>query len=288
MRVLLTGGNGFIGRHVRFALEQIGVEVFVAGRRASFGDKNYIQADLLNQEDRIMLIQNIKPTHFIHLAWYVEHGKYSQSLENIRWLESTCHLAEIFCTNGGKQIIISGSCMEYDWNYGLLSEDLTPTNSKTVYGVAKNATRRIVGQICSQHGVSMAWGRIFFLYGKYENRERLIPSLIEVFQNKRKPFGINGAAFRDFLHVSDVAEGFVKLLTTQANGVYNLCSGEPSRLADVVTTLASLLDADPDPVLALATERPGEPPLLVGENLKLKALGWRPTLNLAQGLEHCL
>ena len=140
----------------------------------------------------------------------------------------------------------------------------------------------------AQHQVPCAWGRIFLPYGQGESASRLIPSLIDVFRGEREPFGVNATAYRDFLHVSDVAAGFVRLLTTGASGAYNICSGEPVRLADVVRTLASLLGTDPEPVLALTTERPGEPPLLVGENLKLKALGWQPALTLAHGLERTL
>jgi nucleoside-diphosphate-sugar epimerase len=52
--------------------------------------------------------------------------------------------------------------------------------------------------------------------------------------------------------------------------------------------LARLLEADPQPVLELAGERPGEPLLLVGENLKLRTLGWAPALSLEQGLQQTL
>jgi nucleoside-diphosphate-sugar epimerase len=142
--------------------------------------------------------------------------------------------------------------------------------------------------VCAQHQMPCAWGRIFLPYGDGESASRLIPSLIEVFRGVRAPFGVNATAYRDFLHASDVAEGFVRLLTAGASGAYNICSGEPVRLAEVVTTLASLLNAGPEPILALTAERPGEPHLLVGENLKLKVLGWRPALTLAQGLERML
>ena len=288
MRVLLTGGSGFVGRYVLKALQHQGIEVVTVGRVRAQPSVPFIEADLLSVTDFGPLVQQAQATHLLHLAWYAEHGKYWTSPLNLRWAEATTRLVEAFCAAGGQQVVIAGTCAEYDWAHGYCREDSTPLTPATLYGTAKDATRRLVMAVCAQHQVSCAWGRIFLPFGRGESTSRLIPSLIDVFRGVRAPFGVNATAYRDFLHASDVAEGFVRLLTTGASGAYNICSGEPVRLTEVVTTLASLLRAAPESVLALTTERPGEPSLLVGENLKLKALGWRPALTLAQGLERTL
>lgn len=288
MRVLLTGASGFIGRYVLSALQQHGIEMVAVCRTRPQPSVPFIEADLLNACDFAHLLQQARATHLLHLAWYAEHGKYWTSPMNLRWLEATTRLVEAFCAVGGQQVVMAGTCAEYDWTHGYCREDSTSLNPATFYGTAKDATRRLVMAVCAQHQVPCAWGRIFLPFGQGESTSRLIPSLIEVFQGARAPFGVNAHAYRDFLHASDVAEGFVRLLTTEASGAYNVCSGEPRRLDEVVTTLASLLGADPTPVLALTTERPGEPPLLVGESLKLRSLGWQPALTLAQGLERSL
>ncbi|HIJ89304.1 MAG: NAD(P)-dependent oxidoreductase [Desulfobulbaceae bacterium] len=288
MRVLLTGASGFVGRYVLRALQHRGIEVVVVGRARMQASVTFVEADLLSITDFAPLQEKTQATHLLHLAWYAEHGKYWTSPLNLRWAEATTRLVEAFCAAGGQQVVLAGTCAEYDWTHGYCREDSTPLNPATFYGSAKDATRRLVRVVCDQHQVPCAWGRIFLPFGLGESASRLIPSLIEVFRGVRAPFGVNLMAYRDFLYASDVAEGFVRLLTQGACGAYNVCSGEPTRLVEVVTTVASLLGADPEPVLALATERPGEPPLLVGENLKLKMLGWRPALTLTQGLEHML
>lgn len=288
MRVLLTGASGFIGRHVLMALQQQGIEVVAVGRTRLPLPVEQIAADLLGVTDFAPLLREAEATHLLHLAWYAEHGKYWTSPLNLRWAEATTRLVEAFCAAGGRQVVAAGTCAEYDWTHGYCREDGTPLNPATLYGVAKDASRRLVMAVCAHHRVPCAWGRIFLPFGAGEASARLIPSLVEVFRGKRAPFGVNALAYRDFLHASDVAEGFVRLLTGGASGAYNVCSGEPVRLAEVVTTLASLLGADPEPALALTTERPGEPILLIGECLKLKGLGWAPTLNLRQGLERSI
>lgn len=285
MKVAVTGASGFIGHYILAVLQQQGIESVAVGRRRPRLAKSFIEADLLAVADFTEILQQAQATHLLHLAWYAEHDKYWTSRLNLRWAEATTRLVEDFCADGGKQVVIAGTCAEYDWTYGYCREDSTLLNPATLYGVAKDATHRLVMAVCAEHQVPCAWGRIFLPYGQGESASRLIPSLIEVFRGLRAPFGVNATAYRDFLHASDVAEGFVRLLTTGASGAYNVCSGEPVRLSEIVTTLASLLGAGPESVLALTTERPGETPLLVGENLKLKALGWRPALTLAQGLE---
>jgi len=287
MRVLLTGASGFLGRYVLESLCRQSVEMVIIGRRPVLGNcfADFIAADLLSTTDFAALVKESGATHLLHLAWYAEHGRYWTSSLNLRWVEATFRLVEAFSEAGGKQVVVAGSCAEYDWSYGYCREDSTPLVPATLYGVSKDAARRLVMSVCAQYQVPCAWGRVFLPFGTGEDNQRLIPSLIEVFRGKRLPFGVNTAAYRDFLHASDVAEGFFSLLRSGMSGAFNISSAEPVRLGDVVCELARLLGADPQVVLGLAADRPGEPPLLVGDNLKLKALGWQPSLLLAQGLE---
>lgn len=288
MKVLLTGASGFIGRYVLSALQRNGIEVVTVGRTQIQLAVQFIEADLLSVNNFYPLLHQAQATHLLHLAWYAEHGKYWTSNLNLRWAEATTRLVEAFCTSDGQQVVIAGTCAEYDWKDGFCREDNTPLNPASLYGTAKDTTRRMVMAISAQYQVPCAWGRIFLPYGYGESANRLIPSLIDVFRGNRDPFAVNATAYRDFLHITDVADGFVRLITAGASGTYNICSSEPVRLGEVVTTLASMLIADPEPVLSLTKECSLEPDLLVGQNMKLKALGWRPLLTLEQGLENSI
>jgi len=287
MRVALTGANGFLGGYVLEALRHRGIDTVLLGRTRpadnAYGD--YIQVDLLRTPDFPRLLQAASATHLLHLAWFAEHGAFWTSPLNLRWVEATNRLVEAFCEAGGKGVVAAGTCAEYDWSQGTCREDSTPLNPSSLYGTAKDAARRIAAAICRQHHVPCAWGRVFYPYGIGEDARRLIPSLIEVFQERRPPFPVNTQALRDLLHASDVAEGFLALLGTGADGAYNISCGEPISLAHVVREVARLLGGDPEKILRAATGRPEEPLLLVGDNLKLRSLGWQPRLSLPKGLE---
>lgn len=290
MKVLLTGAGGFLGNHVLANLHQRGIDVVALGRRRPPGLENhdFIQHDLLTSDGIGEKVAAAGATRLLHLAWITEHGEYWTSPLNLRWVEATTRLLEAFCRAGGQQVVVAGTCAEYDWSHGYCREDSTPLAPATLYGIAKDASRRLAAAICAQHGIPFAWGRVFIPYGEGEDSRRLIPALIDVFAGRRAPFGVNATAFRDFLHASDAAEGLVTLMLSGASGAYNISSGAPAEIRCVVEQVARQMASDPQPVLALASERTGEPPLLVGENLKLKALGWQPRYTLAEGLRRTI
>ncbi len=288
MRVLLTGASGFLGRYVLGSLQKKGISTAVVGRTmpATVSKADFIQADLLAFPDYRSLLANSGATHLLHLAWYVEHGKYWTSPLNLRWSESSVRLVEAFCESGGQKVVMAGTCAEYDWAHGFCKEDVTPLRPTTLYGIAKDATRRLSIAVCAMYQIPFAWGRIFLPYGVGEDSRRLIPSLVEVFQGKKPPFGVNASAYRDFLHADDLAEGFIKLLPSEVSGAYNICSGQPVQICEAVRQIAQALKSDPQSILQLSTERPGEPLMLVGDNQKLKALGWQQAHSLANVLGH--
>ena len=276
MRVLITGASGFIGRHVLNCLKSSNIDVVLVGRArpaAYLGD--FIKADLLGTTDFNNLLSKANATHLIHLAWYAEHGSYWTSSLNLRWVEASIKLAEAFCEAGGQHIVAAGTCAEYDWNYGYCIEEKTPLIPNTLYGASKDATRRLLMSLCATHKVTCSWGRVFMPYGPGEDSRRLIPALNNVFSLKQPPFVVGSYSFRDLLHVEDVAAAFVKLLASGAHGEFNICSGIPTQISEVINLLAKARNQDPSIIFEHSAIRIGEPLMLIGENTKLTSLGWK-------------
>ena len=292
MKVLLTGASGYLGRYVLQALQRQGIRT-VSVRHSAAVDTatgETLQADLLSPTGAEELVARAQATHLLHLAWYVEHGQYWRSPRNFEWVQASIRLVDAFCRQGGSHVVAAGTCAEYDWSQeGLMCEGVTPYHPNTPYGVCKDATRRLLQSLSELHGVRFAWGHIFFPCGLDEAPGRLIPSLIRVFRGQMPAFGVNTAAVRGMLPVTDAAQAFVQMLVhPQASGAYNICSGTPTRIEEVVRLLAAECGANPETLLQLTSARPGDPAMLLGDNQRLRALGWHMQSSLEQCLEETI
>lgn len=290
-KVLVTGATGFIGRQCLPLLLRQGYEVHaVSSKTVSAIDENinWHQADLLDSAQMRTLLENVAPSHLLHLAWHVVPGKWatSSTRENFHWLQSGLHLIRSFHEAGGIRLVMAGSCTEYDWDYGYCSEYLTPRQPNTYYGKCKRALQLLLEEYSDEVGLSSAWGRIFFLYGPYENKVRLVSSVIRSLLLGEKAKCTHGNQIRDFLYVEDVADAFVALLESEVEGAVNIASGEPLSLKDLVQMIGKKLDRL-DLVHMGAIQVPDhEKPLVVGDVTRLsKELMWFPKYSLAEGID---
>lgn len=276
-RVLVTGGGGFVGSHVLAPLRERGFEVF-APRSA--------EIDLLTPDGAQRAVELARPTHLLHLAWYAEHGHFWASEENLRWVEASLRLLRAFAAAGGQRAVVAGTCAEYAWDLeDDLREDVTALLPATLYGAAKHALRTVAAPWAGQAGVSLAWGRIFFLHGPGEAPGRLVASVARALAAGQPAETSSGTREIDLLHVADVGAAFAALLDAETTGPVNVASGAGCSIREVVEALAAIagrpdllrVGARPDP--------PGEPPRLVGDVTRLREeIGWRPALSLEEGL----
>lgn len=287
MKVLVTGASGFIGRNVVAQLVRDGVEVVAAGRRPSYtlAGAAFKVVDLLTPGDPAALIAAVKPTHLIHLAWNAEPGKFWTASDNLDWSAATFALIRAFTDAGGVRAILAGSCAEYDWTGpGLLGEGSTIAPA-TLYGTVKDATRRAVCAYGNQTGVSIAWGRVFWLYGPGEARNRLVSDVAAALAKGIPVETTNGHQQRDFLHVEDVAGAFVAAMHSDYRGPFNIGSGSPVPVRNLIETLATQLDRH-DLVHFGARPTPaGDPPLIAADTTILReSIGFAPRYDLPSGL----
>ena len=291
-RVVLTGASGFIGSHCLEPLQSLGYEVHAVSSRdrpESTG-VTWHRCDLLDRAAGAALIARVKPTHLLHLAWYVVPGKLISSPENFAWVQASFDLIRAFAEHGGTRLVVAGSGYEYDWNYGYCSERLTPTVPNTVYGSCKQALNLLVqALLAGQSGLSAAWGRVFFLYGPREHPDRLVSSVIRSLHAAQPARCSHGRQIRDYMHVQDVADGLVALLESRVEGAVNVSSGQASTLRDIVLSIGRLIDR-PDLIqLGAIPARANDTPLVVGENSRLIGeVGWTQRFELEQGLQHTI
>jgi nucleoside-diphosphate-sugar epimerase len=292
-RILLTGANGFIGRQCIPLLQEVGFEIhaLTPDNKKIYGtDGIYWHVGDLFDRDRIAgLITEIQATHLLHLAWFTEPGIYWDDERNLNWVEVSLKLVRSFAEAGGKRLVLAGSCAEYDWNYGYCSESITPLRPATLYGTCKNSLNQIVDRYAQLSGLRYTWGRIFYLYGPYENEQRLVPYIIRSLLEHKVAECTHGNQVRDFLHVTDVARAFVSLIRSDVEGPVNIASGIPVTLREIIYMIGNKLGRSHLCNLGIKPVHKNDPPLLVADVRRLRdEVKWEPSITLDWGINQTI
>lgn len=289
MKVLVTGASGFIGFHCCNQLSALGYEVHaVSSKLQTDITVQWHKVDLLDSEQIRDLINTIRPTHLLHLAWYVEPNKYWTSIKNLHWVKASLNLFEEFSKSGGKRIVVSGSCAEYDWGFSNYCEDSTPLNPNSLYGVCKHSLQLMLSSYASLTELSFAWGRIFSIYGPREHPKRLFASVIQGLLEGKNVECKSGDLIRDYLHVEDVASAFVELLKNDINGPINIASGEGFLLKDIVKIIEAKTERYDLLNIEAGALSSGIPQSIIADTRRIIATGWKPKFNINSGLDHTI
>ena len=284
-RLLFTGAGGFIGRRAVPYLLERGFEVHAVDvRPIELAGCTAHTANLLDAFEVKRVVAAVRPTHLLHLAWYVEHGKFWTSPDNTRWVEASIALLREFAAQDGRRVLTAGTCSEYETGHALCVEDETPCRPATLYGACKYALSVLQSAICRQMGVSSAWARVFFLYGPGEPERKLVSSVITSLLRGETAATTHGEQVRDFLHVEDVARALVAVLDSDLEGNVNIGSGEPVTQRQVVETIASLIGKSELLQLGAVPAGANDPTHLIPDVRRLKTTGFTPKHTLESGV----
>lgn len=301
MRILVTGGAGYIGSHTTAALLAEGFEVvvldsLVKGHRAAIPTgARFVQGDI---GDRALLDRLFSETPIdavLHFAAFIEAGE-SMKAPEVFFQNNTARtlaLLEAMLAHDVKRFVFSSTAAVYgDPEYTPIDEEhpKAPTNA---YGASKLEVERVLEWLCRLRGLGATSLRYFNASGCSEARgedhrpeTHLIPLLLEVAMGRRpalKLFGRtyptpDGTCVRDYIHVEDLASAHVLALKTLVPGerrAFNLGNGTGFSNLQVIET-AREVTGHPIPVED-ADPRPGDPALLIASSDKARReLGWEP------------
>lgn len=284
--VLVTGASGFVGRQVLKYLQGQNFKVHVAHRNTAVypDDVTAHPIDLLLPGGVERLMEAIRPTHLLHLAWDVLPGQFWSARNNLDWVVASLQLYRAFAQNGGERAVFTGTCAEYDWNSDWLDEETTPRKPVSLYGVAKNALFELI-TAAGAPNVTFAWARLFFLYGPGESKGRLVPDVMTAIQRGVEVPCSPGSQERDFLHVDDAARALATVLASDYQGAVNIASGTCQPVRQLVEKIGALTGR---PELIRFGARPApenEPPRLAASTSILRGLGFTPRYDLDEGLK---
>ena len=283
MRIFLTGGSGFIGRHLLPLLEHHEVLCLshAAPAPGATPTRRTIAGDLNTPATFAAELEHFKPECCIHLAW---SGLPDYSLANCRAnLLAGINLFEILGRVGCRRVFAAGTCWEYGKLTGTVTEHLTGRDPN-LFAAFKSALQTIGANLCNSAGSRLAWGRIFFVYGPGQRAASLIPYCYHSFKDSAQPQIANPLGVNDFIYVTDACAAIRTLVECDiTTGIYNIGSGRPTPVWEVVNLVAAQMGL-PAVYREMAAPATG----LWADTAKTSALGWQPRLTLQSGIAQTL
>jgi UDP-glucose 4-epimerase len=293
MRVLVVGGNGFIGSHVVDALLQQSIEVVVFDRspelfRSPLPNVNYVLGDL---NDFLSLENAMSPVidGVVHVAWkaapLMSNDNPISDLENLAWsikLLELCVKKKI-----GKLVFASSGGTVYGAPMILPIPEDHPTEPICSYGIAKLAIEKYLNLYNRLSGLATIILRIANPYGVRQSPDS-VQGVVPVFIGKMiqgKPLTVwgNGSVVRDFLDVRDVARLFVLALKSEVTGVFNVGSGIGTSINELLELLSLHLGVKPQ--ISRQHSRTFDVQTVILDCRKAKSVySWEPRITLAEGL----
>ncbi|MBI2196407.1 NAD-dependent epimerase/dehydratase family protein [Candidatus Daviesbacteria bacterium] len=295
MKVLVTGGAGFIGSHVNKLLLDQGHSVTVIddlskGYQASVDPRaNFQRVSLENQEE----LKKILPGHdgVIHMASFIEVG---ESVKNpVEFTQNnivgTVKLLEAMKNTGVKKIIFSSSACVYGVPKKLpITEEDPLGEQKNPYGITKITMEEFCKLYHTLHQFDVTILRYFNPYGPGElhfPETHAIPNFVKSALAKTPiPLFWKGEQVRDFIYIDDLAEAHVLALPLTGLHIYNVGTQTGVKVIDVVKQIFEIVGYEVP--IDDKGERKGDVPTLVASSQKIKKdLGWKVKVSLDEGLQ---
>jgi len=292
MRILITGGTGFIGKPViKSLVENIDkVEVLNLTRSSpnSYSKKvEHFRCDLSNSKTYQAKVEFFEPEVVIHLAWEgIPDFSLDMCIKNI--LSSVSLIEIVTKLKSCKKIITTGSCFEYNNKIGVCNENdyVVP---KDYFTFAKKTILSFLELECNKNNIIYGWARLFYVYGPNQRCGSLIPTLIETLKMNKTPDLRTPKNANDFIHVNDVADAIFKMSSNAfQSGIYNLGSGKATPVLEVskIVELALFNHYFQTKILEDRTVSSEKNSDFFADNQKsYEQFNWMPTLELKEGIK---
>ncbi len=243
MRILLIGMNGFLGRNLAKKLEFENVEILSIVKKEIFRPKNFktLIDDISNLKVKSLnRIKKFKPHVVINLAWQgIPDYSFKNSLINF-----SIHLnffQKIISIKSIRKIIMIGSSWEYLPNSGICSENYKQNNTKP-FVWSKNSIYQYIKKHTIKKKIDFIWLRVFFMYGKYQKKESLMPYIISQLKKNQKPKLLSPNSSNDFIHVDDVCRALILVIKKKKiSGIFNVGCGKQILVRDIYKLILNRL-----------------------------------------------
>ncbi|MDQ1247440.1 MAG: UDP-glucose 4-epimerase [Actinomycetota bacterium] len=304
MRILVTGGAGYIGSVVTAHLVEAGHEVvvldnLVTGHRDAVApEATFVEGDIADASvTGPVLADGIEAV--MHFAAYSLVGESAEHPEKYyrNNVVGTFGLLEAMREAGTPSLVFSSSAATYGEPEVVPITEDAPTRPTNAYGATKLAMDHMIGFYCAAHGLGAVSLRYFNVAGAFGTRgERhavethLIPLVLQVPLGQREAISVfgtdyptpDGTAIRDYIHVNDLSRAHllaVAACTPGEHRIYNLGCGDGFSVREVLEVCREVT-GEPIPAVEVG-RRAGDPARLVASSERIQAeLGWLPEFGL--------
>ncbi|MGW4090551.1 UDP-glucose 4-epimerase GalE [Nocardia sp. NPDC004750] len=302
MRLLVTGGAGYVGGVCAQVLLEAGHEVIVVDDLSTGNPEGvpsaarFVQGDVAVAAPELLAAEPFDAV--LHFAAQSLVGESVQQPEKY-WhgnVVKTFELLEAMRRTGTPRLVFSSTAAVYGEPEQVPITEDAPTRPTNPYGASKLAIDHAITSYAIAHGLAATSLRYFNVAGAYgglgENRvveTHLIPLVLQVAAGHRKAISVfgtdwptpDGTAVRDYIHIRDLAQAHLLALTTAEPGthrIYNLGSGTGFSVREVISACERVTGL---PIAAQdAPRRPGDPATLIASSERaITELGWRPEHN---------
>lgn len=298
--ILVAGVAGFIGAKLFFSLSKIRKDVYGCSRNpqnswrllssAAENSEKLINCDITDFDAVKRMMEELKPMTVFNLAAY---GAYARQTDAERIHQTnytgTLNLLRALSDTGCAAFVQAGTSSEYGLNCKNSTElsELVPNSDYAVAKVGASYLVKYYGKILNFPAVNL---RIYSIYGPWEERDRLIPVLINNGLQGKYPNLVNKDISRDFVYIDDCNEAMVKAALTVCKtdpGVsLNICSGKKTTLEDVAKTAKKVFGIKEEPVFGSMPNRKWDLSEWYGNpELAEKLMNWKARTSFEEGLK---
>jgi dTDP-glucose 4,6-dehydratase len=292
VRILVTGGAGFIGSHFVKRLLRVGEDVVVldkltySGNRANLPDGvEFHHGDIAVPEDVAGAARACDAIVNFAAETHVDRSILSAEAFGRTEFRGTQVLLEHLRESGQRLVQVSTDEVYGDLEAGGSSRETDPLRPSSPYSAAKSAGDLLVQAYVRTFGVAASITRGSNSYGPNQYPEKFIPLFVtNALDGEALPLYGDGRQVRDWLFVEDHCAGIELVLREGGPGeIYNVGGGDEHENIEVAQRLIELTGADPS-LLRRVEDRPGHDRRYSLDTTKLRSLGWRPETGFEDGL----
>jgi nucleoside-diphosphate-sugar epimerase len=294
-KVFITGATGFIGSNLTRRYLARGAEVFINLRKTSdtwrikdiLPEVHTVPVDITEYEKLKGALKEVRPDFIFHTATYGGSADQKITEKIIETnITGTVNLVRSCRNTGASLLVNTGSSSEYGIKNSPMNESflLEPV---TEYGASKAAGTLFCRTYAVTEDLPIVTLRLFSPYGRYEQKSRLIPSVILAALQRINPKISSRRFVRDFIHIDDVIDAYesVTNLKNPAGKLFNIGSGQQHSVGEVVDTIVGLFANEVGYEVGVPQAWKNEPQVWQADIQKAKTdLGWAPKYSLKDGL----